>query len=292
VGYWCVNGVQTSCETNYTTDSANATSADECYQECEVACIQQTCPANSNCKHGNESTSGRQYYGKTCNAIQINCSVETTCKPAYEKIDGICMPCMRENALSYKDTGNCVVQTCKLGYYPDGTECRTATKTCEKPNATHATQTWTDGRFGTCVVHECKSGYHIENNNCITDEMPCELDNGTGVQTWNPVTKAWNTCVAIKCNPGYTNNPELTNENWKQCGRCNNMYADGGNLVASSYIQECEIAACLYQGERYTLENNECRLICDEYSDETGRRYWDDKRKKCIHDCNHGYNPW
>ena len=51
-------------------------------------------------------------------------------------------------------------------------------------------------------------------------------------------------------------------------------------------------SSCLYQGELYALENNECRLICDEYSDETGRRYWNEHTKKCEHDCETGYMNW
>ena len=298
VGNWCANGVKTSCTeygANYTTDSANAKSADECYQPCTVACIEPECPSGMNCDYETKSTDGKQYWNSnTCDAVPSVCDFIVSCKPAFEMIAGQCEPCMREHALSYKDTGNCLIETCEDGYYPDGTECRNAVIDCTdiKPNATHATQTWLNTGFGKCVVHECDSGYHVEDNNCVADEMPCDLDNGTGLKTWNPVTRTWNTCTVVECMPGYTNDPTLTNENWKQCGRCNNMYGDDGVRVASSYIHECEIASCFYQGERYILEDNECRLICDEYSDETGHRYWDDKRKKCVHDCNIGYNPW
>jgi hypothetical protein len=48
----------------------------------------------------------------------------------------------------------------------------------------------------------------------------------------------------------------------------------------------------MYQGELYVLENNECRLICDEYTDETGRRYWDENLEKCVHECGVGYVAW
>ena len=68
------------------------------------------------------------------------------------------------------------------------------------------------------------------------------------------------------------------------------MYGANGELAVSSYVQGCEIAACMYQGELYTLENNECRLICDTYSDETGSRRWNGN--KCEFDCKPGYTSW
>jgi hypothetical protein len=68
------------------------------------------------------------------------------------------------------------------------------------------------------------------------------------------------------------------------------MYTTDGVMAVSSYVQDCEIASCMNQGEQFILDGDECRLICDEYSDETGRRYWDGK--KCVHECTNGYTQW
>ena len=167
---------------------------------------------------------------------------------------------------------------------------------CVAPNALAATQVWNPSKnaFGECIITKCDAGYHLAANACQVDEQVCELEHGIGLQEWNHNTNTWGECIATECDPGYTNDRSQTNELWKQCGRCNNMYSADGDLAASSYVQECEIAACMYQGEKYILENNECRLICNEFEDETGRRYWDNNKKKCIHDCNEekGYVQW
>ena len=124
----------------------------------------------------------------------------------------------------------------------------------------------------------------------MPNEKSCEVENGTGIANWNTKTNTWDECQVVSCKPGYTTDPAETNETWKQCGRCNNMFAENGNVAVSSYVDGCEIAACMYQGEKYILENNECRLICSEQSDETGRRYWDGN--KCVHECGAGYEQW
>jgi hypothetical protein len=138
--------------------------------------------------------------------------------------------------------------------------------------------------YGKCEVEECESGYHIELNACVSDNQPCETENGTGIKTWNETTQLYDACVPETCHPGYTNNGE-------QCVPCDNMYSDG-ELAVSSYVNECEIAACMYQGEKYILENNECRLICDTQDDGTGHRYWDKDKKRCVHECEPGYITW
>ena len=88
--------------------------------------------------------------------------------------------------------------------------------------------------------------------------------------------------------------PSLTNERTKQCGQCKNKFSVLGEIAASSYVSECEIASCMYQGEKYNLENNECHPICDinGYEDETGTMKWDSSRKKCIRTCKEGYTSW
>ncbi len=232
--------------------------------------------------------------GNPCDIVDGVC-VEKTCNYNYEMVGGKCEPCARENVVSYKkDAGNCIVESCVSGFHPNGQSCEANTVECSAPNAKEATQVWdsTKNAFGECVIVECNDGYHLGANACQLDEQVCDLDHGVGVREWNHKTNTWGDCIATKCDPGYTNDRSLTNELWKQCGRCNNMYSAGGELAASSYIDGCEIASCMYEGELYTLENNECLLICDEYSDETGTRRWNASRKKCEHTCTPGYMPW
>ncbi|MBO8425532.1 MAG: hypothetical protein IAC69_03585, partial [Proteobacteria bacterium] len=93
-----------------------------------------------------------------------------------------------------------------------------------------------------------------------------------------------------------TNDPSETNEHGVQCGVCANRFGARGEpaVAVSSYVQGCEIASCMYQGELYNLENNECVRICPlkEEEDETGTRVWDPMREKCVTTCNDGYIPW
>ena len=231
--------------------------------------------------------------GNPCEIVDGVCT-ETSCNYNYEMDNGICKPCAREHAISYKQGGNCVVESCANGYHPNGQQCEGDVVECSAPNAVAAKQTWDANKnaFGACMITECEEGYHLGTNTCQVDEQVCELEHGVGVREWNHKTNTWGECIATKCEPGYTNDPSLTNELWKQCGRCNNMYSANGELAVSSYVQGCEIAACLYQGELYALENNECRLICDTYSDETGSRRWNASRKKCERTCEPGYTSW
>ena len=170
--------------------------------------------------------------------------------------------------------------------------CEADVSNCTAPNAIAATQKWNAQKnaFGECIITECADGYHLAANACQIDEQVCELAHGIGVREWNHNTNTWGECIATKCDPGYTNDRSMTNELWEQCGRCNNMYSANGELAASSYVAECEIASCMYQGEKYALQNNECVLICDTYSDETGARRWDGK--KCVTECEDGYMAW
>ena len=207
------------------------------------------------------------------------------------------MPCAREHAISYKTNGNCVVESCENGYHPNGQFCEEDVVVCEAPNAIAATQKWNNlkNAYEECLVTKCEDGYHLLANACQADTQMCELEHGIGVREWNHLDGVWGECVATHCDPGYTNDRYLTNENWTQCGRCNNMYAANGDLAVSSYVQECEIAACMYQGQKYTLTNNECEFICPtitEADDETGTQFWSEKDKKCIRTCNTGYMPW
>jgi len=100
--------------------------------------------------------------------------------------------------------------------------------------------------------------------------------------------------VATSCDPGYTTDPAETNERTKPCGQCKNKFSVLGEVAVSSYVRECEIASCLYQGELYNLDNNECVPICDinGYEDETGTMKWNKVTKKCERTCKSGYSMW
>ncbi len=232
--------------------------------------------------------------GNPCNIVKGVC-VETSCNYDYEMIAGKCSPCARDNAVSYKENGgNCVVESCVSGFHPNGQKCELNTVKCLLPNAVSAERVWNSAKqtFGECVALECEDGYHLGDNVCQADEQLCEVEHGVGIREWNHKMSKWGDCIATKCDPGYTNDRSQTNELWKQCGRCNNMYSAGGELAASSYVDGCEIASCMYDGEKYTLENNECILICDTYSDETGSRKWNASRNKCERTCSPGYMSW
>ncbi len=229
--------------------------------------------------------------GNPCK-IENNICVETSCKSEYEMLSGRCHACDRENALTYHETGNCLVKTCAYGYHPYMKNCYENIKTCMLPNATYAIQTWNDSNmaFGPCVATECEYGYHIENDKCQQDIQPCTVKNGIGEMVWDEFNQRWGDCIVTRCTPGYTSDKTQTSEYWEQCGRCNNKYGINGEIVVSSYLEECEIGACLYQGEKYILENNECRLICTNKSDNTGIQYWD--KNHCVQKCNPGYTQW
>ena len=282
----------------HTMSDAAAKSVKDCYQQCEpyevvngtAVPVEEKAYYPAECDY-----EGRSDTGNPCEIVDGVC-IETSCNYNFELINGVCKPCARENAITYKQNGNCVVESCASGFHPNGQACESDVTGCVAPNALAATQVWNPSKnaFGECIITKCDEGYHLAANACQVDEQVCELEHGIGLQEWNHDTNTWGECIATECDPGYTNDRSQTNELWKQCGRCNNMYSADGDLAASSYVQECEIAACMYQGEKYILENNECRLICNEFEDETGRRYWDNNKKKCIHDCNEekGYVPW
>ena len=269
-----------------------------CYQTCEAyEIINGTAePVSDKAFYPNECEyEGVSDTGNPCEIIDGEC-VETMCLGGYEMIDGVCEPCDREYALSYKNTGVCQIAQCVLGYHPIGDRCEPNVQECTAPNAVYAEKTWNTatGAFGSCMIKECEYGYHIASNACVSDIQPCNVENGTGFKEWDSDINDWGKCVATQCNPGYTNDPSETNELTKQCGECKNKYSVMGKLAASSYIQGCEIASCMYQGELYNLENNECVPICPmtEYEDETGTMVWDDVSKKCVRTCNEGYTMW
>ena len=297
VGSYCANSVRTSCpEGNYTTKQPGAVVDTECFTTCsDKEVIYGTAYADNPevfwpaaCTH----TYGISVTGNACKIVDNVC-VETACNYNYEMINGKCELCVRDNALSFKQgAGNCIVETCLYGYYPFGQSCVGDTRECSVAGAVYAEQKWNPktNSFGPCEIKECSEGTHIDANTCVPDVQSCELEHGTGEKIYNNQLNKWGDCIATSCMPGYTNDPKLTNETWKQCGQCNNRFGTSGEPVVSSYISECEIATCMYQGEKYILENNECRLICDERNDETGSRYWNGS--KCVHNCNPGFLAW
>ena len=298
VGSWCANNQQNACPEGYLTATTGVSAQIQCFVKCQNKEVEYGMAFADNAQEFWPSvctyTKGASATGNPCDIINNVC-VETSCNYNYEMKGSKCVECVRDNALSFKEgSDNCVVDSCEVGYYPYGKQCMAATRECTPTaNAVSAQQAWNTktNSYDICVITQCADGYHLTDNRCVANEQTCVLAHGTGVQTWNVSLNRWNDCTATSCNPGYTNDPYLTDDDtWEQCGRCNNMFDDKGQIAVSSYSRECEIAACLYQGQKYILENNECRSICDEKTDETGHRYF--KNGKCMHDCESGYMEW
>ncbi|MDW2995647.1 MAG: InlB B-repeat-containing protein [Alphaproteobacteria bacterium] len=296
VGSYCANSIKNVCPDTYTTESTGAVLDTECFANCaDKEVIYGTGYIDKPlvflpevCTH----TYGISVTGNPCKIIDNVC-VETSCNYDYEMINGKCELCVRDNALTFKSgAGNCIVESCLYGYHPFDQSCVPNTRECSIDGALSAEQKWDTktNNFGPCMVTECAEGYHIDANTCVLDVQTCELENGMGEKVYNHDLKKWGDCVVTTCKPGYTNDPSQTNETWKQCGQCNNMFGANGERAVSSYLTECEIASCMYQGEKYILENNECVLICDERSDETGSRHWNGN--KCVHECKPGFLTW
>ena len=274
-----------------------ANKASDCYRMC-TEYIEDTCTLTpventaywpNNCQY-----TGASATGNPAEVVDGRC-VETSCNSHYEMINGSCKPCNRENALSYKSDGNCVIESCTIGYHPYNNTCEQDVKGCAAPHATAATQKWdaTHGAFGICTIKSCEDGFHLASNACVENEQACDIEHGVGTKTWNATTNSWNECVATSCVPGYTNDPYEKNNASEQCSACRNKFSVLGEVAAASYSTGCEIASCLYQGEKYNLENNECVPICAKpYSDETGSLRWNNATKKCERTCNPGYISW
>lgn len=299
-GSYCDGGSNppVACPAGYTDGNTGLTSINQCAKNCPSYSVTggTAIPVSakamypSDCEYGCISTSGNagELIGNTC--------VETSCSSTHEMIDGACQPCNREHAMSYKTDGNCQVATCAFGYHPAGDTCTDNVRECTAPHATEAYITWdaTQKAFGNCIIKVCDDGYHLDANACVLNEQVCAVENGTGTKEWDAARKKWGNCVATSCNPGFTSDRTETNEHTKQCGECKNKYSVLGQVAVSSYIRGCEIASCMYQGEMYNLDGNECMPICDVngYEDETGTMRWDNTTKKCVRQCNDGYSMW
>ena len=167
-------------------------------------------------------------------------------------------------------------------------ECVSNTRACSIPDATNAVRIWNPaiGTYGPCTVEVggCNSGYHVSGNVCVKDTEACTVEHGHGEHDWNGTS--WGACGDVVCDPGYEPNSDYT-----ACVECSNRRVNG-DIAVSGYIYECEIAACMYQGQKYALQNGECVPICENASDETGTKVWDERTKKCIRTCNPGYKMW
>ncbi len=199
-------------------------------------------------------------------------------------IDGACEPCPEGYSSNPGAIGidQCFISECPVGQHIEHGECQDDVMECAAPHAAYATRTWNPamGAYGSCQIQECINGYHITSNACVLDEELCTVPNGRGEREWNGT--AWGDCVITQCDPGFENTGTACNE-------CANRRANG-EIAVSSYAFECEIATCMYHGQKYILENNECRPICEDAEDETGTKHWDGT--KCVHTCNPGYKMW
>lgn len=233
---------------------------------------------------------------------------EDSCNPEYEMTNGICTECNRENAMSYRAGGNCIIDACVDGYHPDDLRknCVANTESCIIANAVVAEKIWDpiNGTMGACTPIECEYGYHIDGNLCVSDFADCKIDNGTGQMEWDAVHNRWGECMVAKCMPGYTDDPYESNEPTKKCGECRNKFGVTfrnkfgklENIAVASYKNGCEIESCMYQGELYNLDGDVCVPICDidGYSDETGEMKWNPETLKCERTCykDKGYISW
>ena len=238
------------------------------------------------------SFTGISETGNPCKVEDLadNICIEYGCLSEFEMIEGKCQRCNRQNATVYEQTGNCIVAQCVSGYHPHGDECVNDVYNCTAsvPNATLANSTWDYSKkaFDICRVEECEDGYHVTSNTCVPDEQACAVPNGIGFQTWNTLANKWDACVATSCDAGY-----MIDIN-DRCIECDNKYEENGDQAVSSYVRGCEIASCMYQGEKYALINGECVPICTDEEDETGSKQWNPVTQKCEYTCSDGYTPW
>ena len=214
-------------------------------------------------------------------------AAQTACEPCPDGtywIDGACEPCPEGYSSNPGAVGidQCFVSECPDGQHLEHGECQDDVVECTAPHASYATRTWNPamGAYGSCQIQDCINGYHISSNACVLDEELCTVPNGRGEREWNGTQ--WGDCVITQCDPGFENTGTACNE-------CANRRVNG-EIAVSSYTSGCEIATCMYHGQKYILENNECRPICEDAEDETGTKHWDGTR--CVRTCNPGYKMW
>ena len=223
-----------------------------------------------------------------------NCTASCTICPAGTYGDnGVeCKPCPegKTSLAGATSIRECFIDpnSCAPDEHIEHGECVSNTRACSIPDATSAVRIWNPaiGTYGPCTVEVdgCNSGYHVSGNVCVKDTEACTVEHGHGEHDWNGTS--WGACGDVVCDPGYEPNSDYT-----ACVECSNRRVNG-DIAVSGYIYECEIAACMYQGQKYALQNGECVPICENASDETGTKVWDEGTKKCIRTCNPGYKMW
>jgi uncharacterized repeat protein (TIGR02543 family) len=217
----------------------------------------------------------------------------TICDAGFYGDDGVeCKPCPNGKT-SYPGStsiNQCFIDpgSCDDDEHVEQGVCVPNVMECAAPDAYLATRTWNAsiGTYGPCIIESCIEGYHILANTCVLNT--CSISHGHG--EYDPGS---DTCYVTKCDPGYY-------ESGNACVECENKIVDG-DVAVSSYVSECEIAACMYQGQKYALDtkNNECVPICtadrftlEDPDNPTGTIQWDERTKKCIRTCNPGYKMW
>ncbi len=305
-GYWSADGAltQTACP-RYTSGGAvhseqNANAVQNCYKTDIVYTA----------THGGGTQTCD--YDTTTSDYTANCrnKVITSCDAGYWLADSSApTPDCHAVGSGYYSTNNTERAQCKsdgmtlTDTSASSADCYMDDLACDITNGS-GTQTCNydargdayTARCTTCTLMYCDEdkGFYQIGNTCIYGQQLCSVEHGTGIKEWDDTTGKWGDCEATSCDAGYTNDPGLSRDATQLCGECKNKYDDDGNQAVSSYVRECEIASCIYQGEMYNLENNECQPICsiDGYSDETGFLKWNASSKKCDRTCNVGYTAW
>ena len=228
-----------------------------------------------------------------CEAGYISAEAATACTPCqantYWLNETTCEDCPEGYTSAQASTSidQCLLSSCPGGQHMNHGECQDDVIPCDAPHATNAERTWNPAlnAYGSCQILECEDGYHIASNACVPDDGLCTVPNGRGERTWNGT--AWGACENVECDPGFT-----PNSAGNACERCPNYMGDDGQPAVSSYASGCEIASCMYQGQKYALINDNCEPICQTTTDDSGSKHWDNTQKKCVRTCNPGYKMW
>ena len=295
-GQYSVNGICTPCPDG-TQPNAAGDGCEPCPEgEYGLGGICNPCPAGTQpnstgtecvpCPDGQYSVNGICMPcpdGYQPNAAGDGCE---PCPAGTYGVNGTCEPCPPGYSSNPGATSidQCFVSECPSGQHLEHGECKDDIIECGAPHAAYATRTWnpTMMAYGSCQIQECIDGYHISSNACVLDEQFCAVPNGRGERVWNGTV--WGECEITQCDPGFENTGTA-------CSECANRRVNG-EIAVSSYAAECEIATCMYHGQKYILENNECRPICEDATDETGTKHWDNVAKRCVRTCNPGYKMW
>lgn len=279
-GQYSVNGVCVPCPAGQT-PNADGNGCEPCPAgQYSVNGVCMPCPAgqipNAN-GDGCEPCPDGQY---PVNGVCVPCPAGTY------GTNGTCEPCPDGSSSNPGATSidQCFITECPTGQHIDHGACYDDVMECTAPHASYATRTWNPSlaAYGSCIIQECIDGYHIASNACVLDEQFCAVPNGRGEREWTGTQ--WGECIVTQCDPGFENTGTA-------CRECDNRRVNG-EIAASSYASGCEIATCMYHGQKYILENNECRAICEKPDDHTGSMRWDDTTKKCVRTCNPGYKMW